>query len=60
MIRVKIDGTWYCSEDVPICVDLSDGTRQNLIDAAPQFRNLYAEYPAGRFTHDQARKWMTE
>jgi hypothetical protein len=58
-MRVKIGHQWFDSKNTPICIQYSDGEREQ-INNNPGPQRKYAVFPEGWGSPDEMRAWMVE
>jgi len=58
-MRVKVGDKWFDAKEQPICIQYSDGEREQ-INSNPGSNRKYAQFPDGWGTPDDMRDWMAD
>ena len=58
-MRVKVGNRWYDSRNIPICIEFTGNSRENIINAAPDCQSKYAEFPEAWGSKEEMVEWMS-
>ena len=59
-MKVKVGNTWYDSETIPICIQISEREQEHIskLDRSLTKQGKYASFPDGWGTSEEMRAWM--